>query len=217
MTTAKVVIADDHPMFIEGIQSSLVTKVQQLHVLTATSYLDLFSVLEQESNDLDLLLMDLHMPGATNEAGIFYIRKLYPEIPIVIFSAHDTLDIKMSCLSNGASEFLSKSLQASELVDKVVEMLKGDYRYPQINTQGFQRGTESNLVETLTPSQFKVLHLISNGYPNKNIASLLNISEKTVKNHISAIFEKLNVQNRTQASNLFLRTTQKTFGAKPEY
>ena len=204
MNEFKIVIADDHPMFLEGIKNSLMANCDSLFVADASDYIELFSLLEHESDDIDLILMDLHMPGAESEIGIHYIRKLYPEIPLVVLSAHDTIDVKLKCLKCGASDFLSKSLKVEDLVEKVQSILNGAYQYPiSPNGKGQLPEERSNHIDSLTPAQFKVLLLISDGHANKSIADKLNISEKTVKNHVSAIFDKLGVTNRTQASNLF--------------
>lgn len=203
MSESRIIIADDHPLFLEGLKGALLAKSDNIHVLSVSSYLELFALLQNEIDDIDLILMDLNMPGASNEAGIFYIRKLYPEIPIVVLSAHDTIDVRVKCLESGASDFISKSMQAPELVSNIERMLNGEYQYPVQKPTNSGEDQSRDKITSLTPSQFKVLHLISSGYANKNIADLLDISEKTVKNHISAIFEKLGVNNRTQASNIF--------------
>jgi len=202
MNEYTLVVADDHPMFLQGITSSLVASSVSISTLDVTSYVKLFELLEKREADVDLILMDLNMPGSNSESGIYYIRKLYPEIPLVVLSAHDTIDVKLKCLSLGASEFLSKSTDVDKLVDCIHAILNGEYQFPSqpkahINTES------TNKVSSLTPSQFKVLHLIADGHANKTIADILNISEKTVKNHISVIFNKLEVTNRTQAGNIF--------------
>ncbi|RDX37698.1 DNA-binding response regulator [Kangiella sp. HD9-110m-PIT-SAG07] len=206
MNVHKIIIADDHPLFLQGVKNALTSKNVPLYIEEANSYVELFSLLEHDSDDIDLILMDLHMPGAESDTGIHYIRKLYPEIPLVVISAHDTIDVKINCLERGASDFFSKSLQVEELVNKIQSILNGDYQYPTVpnGKVGTIDGSSGN-IEKLTPAQFKVLLLIADGHANKAIAYKLKISEKTVKNHISAIFEKLDVTNRTQASNLFLK------------
>jgi DNA-binding NarL/FixJ family response regulator len=204
MSEHKIIIADDHPLFLEGLKNALTSQADSLFIEEATSYVELFSILDHESDDIDLILMDLHMPGAESDTGIHYIRKLYPEIPLIVISAHDTIDVKINCLELGASDFFSKSLKVGDLVEKIQSILTGDYQYPaaQRNKANLLQDSSSN-IEKLTPAQFKVLLLISDGHANKAIADKLSISEKTVKNHISAIFEKLDVTNRTQASNVF--------------
>lgn len=204
MSESKIIIADDHPMFLEGLEAAIIKQQPNVYIQAANNYLALFSVLDNDGDDIDLLIMDLRMPGATSETGLFYIRKRYPELPIIVLSAHDTIDIRMKCLESGASDFISKSIDVNELVTAIMEMLSGYYQYP--NTTMYQKNNisaELDRLSSLTPSQFKVLHLISNGHANKNIADLLNISENTVKNHITAIFDKLGVTNRTQACNIF--------------
>jgi DNA-binding NarL/FixJ family response regulator len=207
MVGNRIIIADDHPLFLEGLQGALLKKTSSVYVQTANSYLNLFSILEECGNEIDLLIMDLHMPGATNETGIYYIRKRFPELPIIVLSAHDGIDVRMKCLESGASDFLSKSSDVQELVSSIKQIINGEYQYPETFLEAPQKlVTEIDKISLLTPSQFKVLHLIADGHSNKKIADILNISEKTVKNHISIVFEKLEVSNRTQASNLFNRS-----------
>ncbi|TPH17117.1 response regulator transcription factor [Litorilituus lipolyticus] len=201
MQESRIIIADDHPLFLEGLSSAIIKNLTFTLVQTASNYLDLFSQLETDGEDLDVLLMDLKMPGANSEIGLLYIRQRFPELPIVILSAHDTIDVRIRCLEHGASEFFSKSTNVNELVAKIDQILNGEYRYP--SSQTVDNRNDDNRLRLLTLSQFKVLNLMSSGHTNKQIARELNIAEKTVKNHVSAIFSKLNVNNRTQASNLF--------------
>lgn len=203
MTENKVVIADDHPMFLDGLQNAIMRQNRDIFIETADSYLNLFSVLDHFDEDIDLLIMDFHMPGGQGETGIFHIRQRLPDLPIIVLSAYDTIDIRIKCLEAGASDFVSKSTNVEDLVGIITNILDGTYVYPNQLKKEASQSLSANKISTLTPSQFKVLHLIANGYANKQIAVQLNISEKTVKNHITAIFEKLNVTNRTQASNIF--------------
>ncbi|MBE0380258.1 response regulator transcription factor [Pseudoalteromonas prydzensis] len=202
MNEFTILIADDHPMFLQGITDALHKCALPLYIDSVKSYIELFELLDKSDSEVDLILLDLEMPGSTSDAGIYYVRRIYPEIPIVVLSAHDTIDVKIKCLSLGASEFLSKSMDVEKLVQCIVDIMHGEYQFPATPSRS-ANSDSVNKVASLTPSQFKVLHLIACGHSNKKIADLLQISEKTVKNHISMIFGKLDVTNRTQAGNLF--------------
>ncbi|WP_199528473.1 response regulator transcription factor [Pseudoalteromonas sp. bablab_jr010] len=204
----KILIADDHPLFLEGLKSALQNRLHNTFIDHANSYLTLFSKIQNDDGELDVVIMDLNMPGAANVSGLYFLRQTYQEIPILVLSAHDSQETRAECLLAGASEFISKSIYIDELVSVLHDIFNGDYQFP--NTNSLSTLPESlskhfQQLSNLTPSQFKVLHLIANGDTNKSIAISLNISEKTVKNHISAIFTKLGVSNRTQACNLFLK------------
>ncbi|AXV63780.1 DNA-binding response regulator [Pseudoalteromonas lipolytica] len=204
----KILIADDHPLFLAGLKGALLSRLQETLIECADNYLALFSKLQMDDGELDAVIMDLNMPGATNVSGIYFLRQTYPEIPIIILSAHDTQDTRMECLQAGASEFLSKSIDINELVITLHRIFSGEYQFPTIDklhSLHAAHTTHYGKLASLTPSQFKVLHLMANGDANKTIADALNISEKTVKNHISAIFTKLEVSNRTQASKIFMK------------
>ncbi|WP_158678834.1 response regulator transcription factor [Pseudoalteromonas sp. T1lg75] len=203
----KILIADDHPLFLAGLKGALLNRLENTYIEHADSYLALFSKLQEDDGELDLLIMDLNMPGATGASGIYSLRQTYPELPIVVLSAHDSQDTRQECLQAGASEFLSKSVDINELVSSLTRIFAGEYQFPTavgVTPLPSAQQRHYELLASLTPSQFKVLHLMANGDANKQIASTLNISEKTVKNHISAIFAKLGVSNRTQASKIFI-------------
>ncbi len=203
----KILIADDHPLFLAGLKDALLNRLQDTYIEHADSYLALFSKLQDDEGELDLVIMDLKMPGAAGASGIYFLHQTYPELPIVVLSAHDSQDIRLECLQAGASEFLSKSVDINELVATLMRIFAGEYQFPSayMSANMTAHNQQYERLKHLTPSQFKVLHLMANGDANKQIAATLNISEKTVKNHISAIFTKLHVSNRTQASKIFFK------------
>lgn len=196
-----IVIADDHPLYLEALKNGLINHLQECNIIQAQDYLTLFDELHGNVHNIDVLLMDLFMPGSSGFTGLAFLRAQFPELPIVVISAFDDLSIRSECLSQGVA-FISKSASPTDIFSLVSQILDGSYRYPKLNQNHLRQSTSADRVSTLTPSQFKVLHLITAGHTNKIIANQLHISEKTVKTHISAIFEKLNVKNRTQAALL---------------
>jgi len=200
-TSARIFVADDHPLYLEAMVAGLQRHIPDAQVTTADNYLGLFDVLSSSADELDLLILDLFMPGSTGSSGLYYLRRQFPELPIVVVSAHDDLAERNQCLELGAAAFVSKAAAPLTLFEVVAQILDGTYQYPEPRESRPEPGAYQRLA-SLTPSQFKVLHLIAAGHTNKAIAENLNISEKTVKSHITAIFSKLGVSNRTQAALL---------------
>jgi len=199
--SARIFVADDHPLYLEAMVTGLTRQLPDAEVTTADNYLDLFDVLNSSADDLDLLVMDLLMPGSSGNSGLYFLRRHFPELPIIVVSAHDDLAERNQCLALGAAAFISKSAAPATLFEVVEQILEGCYEYSEPKAVSPEPESYQRLA-SLTPSQFKVLHLIAAGHTNKEIAERLNISEKTVKTHITAIFSKLGVSNRTQAALL---------------
>lgn len=196
-----VIIADDHPLYLEALVNGLTKHIPEAQIAQADNYLKLFDELHQNADDIDLLIMDLFMPGSSGFTGLSFLRAQFQSLPIIVISSLDDLPTRSQCLSQGAA-FISKSAPPAEIFNLVTRILDGTFQLPQARMDKQPANAHNDKMSTLTPSQFKVLHLIAAGHANKVIASELNISEKTVKAHISAIFEKLGVTNRTQAAML---------------
>lgn len=195
-----LLVADDHPLYLQALCNTLRTQLSEALIETAENYLALFEILSDNGDAIDLLVIDLFMPGSTGYGGLYFLHRHFPELPIVVVSAHDDLSVRNKCLENGAAAFVSKSEKPELLLDAVMRILGGNYSFQK--NPGKTRDTPEHYerLASLTNSQFKVLHLIASGLSNKQIADRLAIAEKTVKAHVSAIFTKLNVKNRTQAA-----------------
>ncbi|WP_341502723.1 response regulator transcription factor [Gallaecimonas sp. GXIMD4217] len=201
MGSCRIFVADDHPLYLDALVAGLARRFPDACLTSADNYLDLFETLSDSADDLDLLVLDLFMPGSTGYSGLYFLRRHFPELPIVVISAQDDLSSRNRCLEHGAAAFVSKSAPPEELFDLVARILDGSYRFARqqeraAGSQAYER------IASLTPSQFKVLHLLAAGHANKVIADRLHISEKTVKAHVTAIFAKLQVSNRTRAALL---------------
>lgn len=201
LSTSHVIIADDHPLYLEALVNGLVQHVPGIVVSQADNYLSLFDELQRKVHDIDLLLMDLFMPGSSGYTGLSFLRTQFPALPIVVISSLDDLAARSQCHAQGAA-FISKSAPPAEIFALITQILNGTYQLPSVRSEPLADNHNIKKISSLTPSQFKVLHLIAAGQSNKLIANNLNISEKTVKAHISAVFEKLEVNNRTQAALL---------------
>jgi DNA-binding NarL/FixJ family response regulator len=155
--------------------------------------------------DTDMLLLDLHMPGNCGFLGLIQLRKSYPTLPIVVISASEDADVIKRVMSFGASAFVPKSAHPVEIGKALNAVLAGDVWLPEKYQSFLKQDTSEDIdldlaskVAQLTTQQYKVLYYLTEGWLNKQIAYDLNISEATVKAHMTAIFRKLGVTNRTQ-------------------
>ena len=200
--TFQIVLAEDHPIYLEALANTITEAIPTVQVFKASDYLRLFELLEQHFEHLDMLLMDLTMPGSSGLSGLHFIRSRFQELPIVVLSAHDDLAMRQQCLSAGASAFLSKSADNNDVIQLIQQLLQGDYQFQPAPTRLTEINSAQKRIARLTPGQYKVFQLLAEGFSNKHIANRLGVAEKTVKVHVSAILEKLEVDNRTQAACL---------------
>jgi DNA-binding NarL/FixJ family response regulator len=150
------------------------------------------------------VLLDLNMPGAHGFSGLVFMRGQYPGLPVVVVSGSEDLQVMRRAIDYGASGFIPKSAPLPEIVNAIQSVLDGDVWLPSGVAEKLERmqGEASDFSErlaTLTPQQFRVLGMLAEGMLNKQIAYDLDVSEATVKAHITAVFRKLGVRNRTQA------------------
>jgi DNA-binding NarL/FixJ family response regulator len=198
-----VIVADDHPLFRSAIKEALEADQGATRFLEANSFESLQELVDQHK-DVDLVLLDLHMPGVSGFAGLVYLCKKYPSVPVVIISANEDPLVIQRALEHGAAGFIPKSSSIDTITGAIAAILMGEIWSPisiQQNLPG-KNVSELALAEQmaqLTPQQFKVLMLMSQGLLNKQIAYDLGVSEATVKAHVTAIMNKLGVSNRTQA------------------
>lgn len=209
-----LLIADDHPLFRAALHQALALSVSSAELFEADSLDSLLQLLEQHP-DPDLLLLDLKMPGANGFSGLQTLRQRYPLLPIVVISASDDLAIIQQVRQHGALGFIPKSAQLSVLIDAIGQALAGDTIFPaDLDTLAPQPDPQARILQerlsSLTAQQQRVLEMLSAGLLNKQIAYDLNVSEATVKAHMTAIFRKLGVKNRTQAVILLQQSELKS-------
>jgi len=202
--TYDILIADDHPLFRSALRQALNSAIgSQLTLTEVGSISELQRTLEQRS-DWDLVLLDLNMPGAYGFSGLVLLRSQYPHIPVVVISAQEEVDVVQRAKDFGASGFIPKSSPLELLQQSVREVLEGGVCWPQIQGDAAALTDEQQEVSarlaSLTPQQFRVLTMVCDGLLNKQIAWELNVSEATIKAHVTAIFRKLGVRTRTQAA-----------------
>jgi DNA-binding NarL/FixJ family response regulator len=198
-----VIVADDHPLFRTAIKEALKASQGETTFLEASSF-ETLQELVNENPDVDLVLLDLHMPGVSGFAGLVYLCKHYPSVPVVMISANEDPVVIQRALDHGAAGFIPKSSSLKTITRAIGDILMGEIWAP-VSTQADLPGnnvSELALAERmaqLTSQQFKVLMMVSQGLLNKQIAYDMGISEATVKAHVTAIMNKLGVSNRTQA------------------
>lgn len=195
-----IVIADDHPLFRNALFQSVHMAISGANLLEADALDTLLSLLEKEP-EVDLLLLDLKMPGSNGLSGLIQLRNQYPDLPVVVISASEEATIIRQVRHHGAFGFIPKSSDMRALIGALNQVLEGEPFFPE--GIGEEEDDEVNelaqKIATLTPQQYKVLCMLSDGLLNKQIAYELNVSEATIKAHMTAIFRKMDVKNRTQA------------------
>jgi DNA-binding NarL/FixJ family response regulator len=196
------VVADDHPLFRGALKQALAGVGEDSRVLEAGDFEGVKSLIAG-TDDADLVLLDLTMPGASGLSGLVALRGIDATVPIVIVSAHDDPVTIRRALELGASGFISKSASMDEIRRAVQTVIEGGVATPEGIDLGEEGDPEiSDLIarlQTLTPQQTRVLGMLAEGLLNKQIAYELSVSEATIKAHVSAILLKLGVDSRTQA------------------
>ena len=204
----KILIADDHPLFREAIHNVISDGFPGSEVME-TADLDSALALTQTHDDLDLILLDLNMPGMHGLNGLINLRNEAPTIPVVIVSAEQDKQIVLQAITYGAVGFITKSSPRAQMTDAIEQILNGNVYLPPdiIRTQKSSSQRRMNdtpsfppeLLQALTRKQLLVLERMTKGESNKQIAYTLEIAETTVKAHVSAILRKRNVHKRVQA------------------
>ena len=197
----KIIIADDHPLFRQALLGTLQNKLNSTQWLEAQTIAELEQQLTDNS-DSDLLLLDLNIPGAHGFSTLIHVRTHFPQIPVVVVSAHEDHSTISKAMGYGAAGFVPKSTPIDDIFNAIMTVLSGQIWLPE-SFRGAQESGEiidiAERVASLTQQQYRILMMFAQGLLNKQIAYDLNVSEATIKAHATAIFRKLDVRNRTQA------------------
>jgi DNA-binding NarL/FixJ family response regulator len=202
----EVLIADDHPLFRDALKRAVQTEWPNALLHEADSVPALQALIDAHP-DAELLLLDLHMPGASGFSALVHVRSQHPGLPIVVVSAHEESAVIARAVAHGASGYIPKSASIGTIVDAVRGVLAGEVWLPEslVGAGAALAPAEADAaarIAELTPQQFRVLAMIAEGLLNKQIAYDLGVSEATVKAHMTAIMRKLGVGNRTQVALL---------------
>jgi DNA-binding NarL/FixJ family response regulator len=215
----KILIADDHRLVIEAVKSKLSELEPDIEFVLSMSVSEL---LNDASDDLDLALIDLNMPGAEGHSHIEEVRRRHPAVPLIVLSGTEDPAVMRGALERGVLGFIPKAYSPEVMLSAVRLVLAGGVYVPPMMLSALPPGvvagmpgvtgtgeggrsagssphTLEHLRNVLTERQVEVLQLLSQGKPNKLIGRSLGISEGTVKIHLAAIFRALNVRNRTEA------------------
>lgn len=201
MNSYRILIADDHPLFRDALKHALTGAFDSVEIIEAGTIEEMTERIEAEA-EIDLVLLDLAMPGVRGFSGLLFLRAQYPALPVIVVSAHDEPSVLRRCLEFGASGFIPKSIDVESIRVAVGEVLNGGvWTPPGLDLEPVDDGDAelSAQLATLTPQQVRVLMMLSEGLLNKQIAYELGVSEATVKAHVSAVLQKLGVESRTQA------------------
>jgi len=206
MAAYEILIADDHPLFRSALHQALSQSLgAEVKLAEAASIAELEARLTEKS-DWDLVLLDLNMPGAHGFSGLVLLRGQYPQIPVVMISAQEDVNVVSRSREFGASGFIPKSSSLDQIQQAVRAVLDGDLCWPSLSAEAAELTAEAKAASaglaSLTPQQFRVLTMVCDGLLNKQIAWELSVSEATIKAHVTAIFRKLGVRTRTQAAML---------------
>lgn len=199
---SKFIVADDHPLFRNAICQVLKTLEEDPDIVEAQDMTSLQTKLTDHP-DADLVLLDLHMPGAHGFSALAYIKGQSPTLPVLVVSANEKPEIMQRAVEFGSHGFLPKSAGIETIQTAIHSVLQGQTWLPEnAGTHTPASDDEYKLMEniaSLTPQQYLVLTMLAEGLLNKQIAYELDVTEATIKAHMTAIFRKLEVRSRTQA------------------
>ena len=205
----KVLLIDDHSLFVDGMHLVLAKLEPNVEILDACSYEKALPVMN-ENPDLDLVLLDLGLPGLSDVDALKAVRSELPATPVIVLSSNDDGAKVQQILNMGAQGYIPKSTRAEVLIRAMKLVLSGGVYIPSEILSQFENrpnndvNSEAKTMESspLTPRQQEVLAKLIHGYSNKEIGKLLDMAESTVRVHIAAILKELNVSNRTRAAHL---------------
>lgn len=202
-------IADDHPLFRVALAQACANILgNDALLLQAQSMQQLWPLLRAHP-DTNFIFLDLKMPGSDGFTGLTALRTEYPDVPVIMVSAEEDPVIIKQALTLGAAAYIPKSVPLEMLSEAIAAVLNGDSWLPAELVVDVNNAVPlidedfAQRLEQLTPQQFRVLKMIADGLLNKQIAYEMNVQETTVKQHVSAILRKLDVNNRTLAGILF--------------
>ena len=195
-------IADDHPLFRDALGGALDPFFDDMQIVHADSVQTTLKAIKTNP-DIDLVLLDLNMPGADNYYGLTSVLEKASDTPVVVVSANESDQAVSVAMHFGAKGYIPKSYNSRKMAHAIMSVMEGGKFIPERFIDIFDDDipeliTSIKRVKELTPKQVRVLHCLKEGLSNKEIADKLFVTEATVKAHISAIFKKFNVKSRTQ-------------------
>lgn len=206
----EVMIVDDHKMIREGLKQLLELDKTISVVGMAADGEECISLLKKKS--VDVLLLDINMPNKNGLEILKEIKNLKISVKVIMLTVHNEVDYLLKTIEIGADGYILKDAGSAELIYAIQMVVNGESyiqpdMIPMLNSKMVIRNSDKEKIKNLTKRELEVLILVSEGMFNKEIADRLNISERTVKNHISSIFKKIDVADRTQAAVFAIRNS----------
>jgi DNA-binding NarL/FixJ family response regulator len=207
-----ILIVDDHAFVCAGLKATLLGTLENIQVTTTERGEEVLSILDRE--DIDLIILDLFMPGGYGGFGLIgLLHERFPDLPIIVLSASENSTHIRKCFELGVTGFVTKSAPKDALIEAIAKALEGERYVPKYLIESVAEvarvfdevdsGVNVEIIaELITERQFDILNCISRGHSNKQIARELELSENTVKVHVSAMLKSLGLSNRTQAGIL---------------
>jgi len=196
MKNKHILIVDDHSLFRTGMKMILTQVGEAAGISEADSIKEAFDFCE---SGVDVILLDIHMPGLNGIDGIKPIRDKFAKVPIIVLSASSEMSDMHKAKELGAAGFMNKASQAEEMVNSITRVLEGNTCFPDDLKKVEGEPANKSLAGSLTPRQIEVLIYLCEGMSNKLIARELEMSENTVRVHVSAILSTLGAVNRSEA------------------
>lgn len=197
-----VIIADDHPLFRLAMKNTLERLYPGISLQEAQDFHSLAELLQAKDHQCQLLMLDLEMPGCEGFSALVYVLAHFPQVPVMIVSAHSEPEIIRRSLDHGAAGFLPKSADLNDMSEAINTVAAGGLWKPAVSESHSPISSHEQSIADglarLTQQQFRVAGMVYQGLLNKQIAAELNITEATVKAHMTEIFKKLGVNSRTQ-------------------
>ncbi len=196
-------VADDHPLFRNAILGVIQHHYPDAQVTQSTNLEDTIAALEKNI-EIDLLLLDLHMPGSSDLFGLVMVREKFPTVPVAIISAIEEAGTVSRAMGHGACGYIPKSCTPQLIQEAIQCIMDGNHWLPadfknNLSPLATEEKDLAQKIATLTAQQYRVLSFLREGWLNKQIAFEMGVTEATIKAHVTAIFRKLGITNRTQA------------------
>ncbi len=198
----KILLADDHPLFREGVKPLLLKLDRRVTLIEAVDYPSAFTAMHK-AREVDLALLDLYMPGMSGLEGVIRFRAAFPDIPVVVLSASEQVEDIQKLLAAGALGYVTKSSPSEVIFSALQRVLAGGIYVPPslIEHPAAEAPAlpKKNHATALSVRQIQVLRELAKGLSNRQIGDILQVTEGTIKLHVAAVFRLLKVNNRTEA------------------
>jgi DNA-binding NarL/FixJ family response regulator len=199
----KLLIIDDHTLYVEGVKSILKNAFPNAELLTLDSVNNALETLSQ-NKDIDLILLDLRMPNGGGLSILSLLKQKKLPIPALVVSASEHFTDVKTVLENGAFGYLPKTASADEFITAIKTLLEGDTYVPNKWKNRLSNNSQNIVIDigekeiSLSPRQYEVLQLIEKGYTSKEISAMLNLSLHTINDHVKSLFIRVGVNSRTE-------------------